>query len=119
MTGHPGPRPELFEFPFAEATAALDAIEDLVDDLVRLEQRQGDASAAIRVGWEGLTASGFEHHTGVALDRLRGEVRALRHQADQLRADLATARARRDASIEARHAWQRRHAAWRAAQRAS
>jgi hypothetical protein len=113
---HPGPQPALFEFPFAQAEAALDTIDELAAHLLRLADRHAESASAALASWRGATADAFERQLGCTLDALHRDVARLRRQAEQLEEDLGLARRRHDASLDARREWRRRHAAWEAAQ---
>lgn len=114
---HPGPAPEPFEFPFARARAALRAVRAAADELGVLVARHRAAVGPARVGFEGETRRQFDDRFEAAMEGMQAHRRALDAQADVLEADLRTAETRRDASIDARDHWQRRHDAYASAGR--
>ena len=116
---HPGPQPTPFEFPFAQARQAVEAIEALAEELERTAQRHGDAAEVATRGFHGTTADAFRELLAATLEALGDDVRTLRAHADLLDQDTAVARQRRDDSLEARRRWQLAHRAWQEAQRAS
>jgi hypothetical protein len=116
---HPGPQPELFQFPFPEAHAACRAIEELIDELRALLRTHHQAVDVARVDFEGRTRREFDQAFDEVTSALDAQVTALGSQLDGLEADIRTAEARRDAALQARADWSRRLDAWQAAQRAT
>lgn len=109
----PGPQPERLEFPFDQAQAALDAINDLVEQL-------GDLKSAVDQGLNDLNSLPFEGEfatwfTGAG-DDLEGtidsRITALETQADDLVTHISDARQSiRDRDVS-RYGWQQSHDAW-------
>lgn len=109
---HLGARPEAFEFPFAAAGVALAAIEGAVVELRALLALHEDEAAGARVDFEGEARSGFDS----GLQELMAEISALtarlQRQWDELSDEVAEARRRREASLDAAESWDqalRRH----------
>jgi len=107
LTVGSGPRPEEFTFPFAEARAALVAIDDAVAALRELVDVHERAVAEVRVGFAGQTRVGFDRGFDDLIGRVRASASALEAQRDELEADLATARRRREQQLDAIAAWER------------
>lgn len=107
MAPHPGPRPEEFRFPFDEAEDALAAIEDAGAEVRAMVSAHEDAVVGARVDFEGETRAGFDQ----GFEQLMGEAedgrRRLEAQYDELADDVATARLRREASLDERAEWER------------
>lgn len=105
---HPGPRPDPFVFPFAEARAAQLAMEDLADDLTHLAAVHEREAADARRAWQGTTAFDFDRALAELLWRLRHCIAVLLAQADAVAATSAQARTRLEASEQEQRRWQRR-----------
>jgi hypothetical protein len=93
---HPGSRPPDLVFPFAEARAALRAIEGEVDDLTGCARDHEHAAVEVCQGFEGRSRDAFDARLSQALAQLAVRRQQLADDADQLRHLLAEA-ARRDA----------------------
>lgn len=113
---HPGAAPPLFRFPVAEASAAMDAISALIDEIDLTVSRHEDAAAAARPGFEGLARQRFDRDLDAALDELRRLRRLLAGDLADLGDDLAEGRRRAEAAEEARRRWRADLQRWRAAQ---
>lgn len=107
MAVHPGPRPEEFDFPFAQAAAALGAIEDAAAALADMVSAHERAVTDVRVNFAGQTRDGFDQGFAQLVDRARTAVMALETQRDQLEDDIAAARLRRDQQLDAIADWGR------------
>ena len=113
---HPGPQPARFTFPFAAASAAMEAVDALLDEIDLTVRRHEDAAAAVRPGFEGLARERFDRDLEAALDELRRLRRLLAADLGDLGDDLAEARRRAEAADEARRRWRADLRRWRAAQ---
>lgn len=103
---HPGPLPEEFAFPFAEAQRALAAIDAAVQRSRATADCHGDAAAHAQVDFAGQTSDQFgsgSSQVGEALQRLAASLDADR---DMLQDDIDTARRLRDASLDALALWE-------------
>lgn len=103
----PGPRPEEFAFPFAEASAALAAIDRAVTELLAMIQVHEEAVDGARVDFEGETRRSFDRGFAELLAQVDGGVRRLEAQRDQLEGDIEEAHRLRDASLDAVTEWNR------------
>ncbi len=103
----PGPRPEEFAFPFAEADAALAAIDQAVTELLGMIQVHEQAVGGARVDFEGETRRSFDRGFAELLAQADGGVRRLEDQRDQLEGDIEQAHRLRDASLHAIADWHR------------
>jgi hypothetical protein len=92
----PGPAPPDFHFPFAEAARALDAIEDLIDDIASMVSRHRSAAVSARVGFEGRARREFD----AAFESLMSDF-------DDARTNLANDAAVLDAAIQTARVRQR------------
>jgi hypothetical protein len=107
MTAHPGPRPPEFDFPFVEAVAVLGAIDDALGALADVIGAHEWAAADVRVNFAGQTRDGFDQGFAQLMDRARAAATALAVQRDQVEADIAVARRRRDQQLDAIADWGR------------
>lgn len=103
----PGSRPDDFRFPFAEANAALVAIEDAVAELQAMVAVHEGAVTGAHVDFEGETRTGFDQGFTALLGQVDAGVRRLESQHDQLADDIDEARRRRQDSLEAIGDWNR------------
>ncbi len=103
----PGPRPEEFAFPFAEANAALAAIDQAVTELLALIRVHEEAVIGARVDFEGETRRSFDRGFAELLAQVDGGVARLENQRDQLEGDIEQAHRLRDASLNAIADWNR------------
>ena len=103
----PGPQPELFEFPFSEAKAAMAEMETTIAALTAGVAGHARAATDAMVDFRGRTASEFQSAMAGQLDAIEAHVRVLDDILAQLDADVAEARRRRDASLDARALWTR------------
>lgn len=113
---HPGPPPAGFDFPFAEARAAAQAIRALIDELASMVRVHVAAADRARIGFEGQTRQQFDSAFEQLMDAFDGWTWTLEVQLSGLEADLVRARRLRDQSETDRAIWQRRLDAWSAAQ---
>lgn len=104
---HPGPRPEVFAFPFAEAAAARAAIDAAADELRALLAAHEDAVAGARVGFEGETREHFDRGFAQLMGEVDQGVAALRAQSAALADDMDEARRRRERSLDELAEWTR------------
>jgi hypothetical protein len=109
MVPHPGPQPPPFEFPFAEARAALDAIEALVDALSRGARAHEQAAALPPRAFEGASRDAHERWSADVLDELRGQRSLLDDDAAHLRHRLLTAHHAQLDRERARAGWRVAH----------
>lgn len=107
LRSHPGPQPELFEFPFAEAKTAMTQIEATMGALSEGVDRHASAASAAVVGFEGRTAREFQSALARQLDAVTAHVGALDRALSDLEDDVAEARRRAEASLDARALWSR------------
>lgn len=105
---HPGPQPELFEYPFAEAKAAMAEIDTTIAALTAGVAGHASAATDAMVGFQGRAAGAFQSALAAQLDAVEAHVRALDDVLTQLEADVAEAGRRREASLDARALWNRR-----------
>ncbi|MGH8905302.1 MAG: hypothetical protein ACRD0K_01995 [Egibacteraceae bacterium] len=108
----PGPKPGLFEFPFAQGRAAINAIDDAVVDLRGLVGQHEAAAAYARVGFEGQVREQFDQIFNESMGAWEGKTAILEGQRDELEAALAEAQRRLQASEDAIAEWQQRHNAF-------
>lgn len=101
----PGPRPEAFAFPFVAASSALAAIEEAVAELQAMASVHDDAVAGAHVDFEGETRRSFDQGFAQLMSRADAGIRQLQAQRDQLADDIAEARRRREASLDATADW--------------
>jgi hypothetical protein len=116
----PGPRPADLVFPFAEARAALVAIEAALDDLGGCVRDHEAAADVVCRDFEGRSREGFERGLAGVLGQLAVRRRQLGEDADHLRAVLADAARRRAEREQQQRTWHehaRAHEADRAARR--
>jgi hypothetical protein len=102
---HAGSRPDDFRFPFAEANAALAAIEDAVAELQAMVAVHEGAVAGARVDFEGETRTSFDQGFTTLLGQVDTGVRRLESQRDQLADDIDEAQRRRQDRLEAIGDW--------------
>lgn len=112
---HPGPRPEVFAFPFAEAAAARAAMEAAADELRGLLAVHSDAVAGVRIGFEGETREHFDRGFAQLMAEVEHALAQLRAQSHALADDIDDADRRREHSLDALADWTRADAAHRAA----
>lgn len=115
---HPGPQPRLFVFPFAEASAAGQAVRDLAEDLRLLAARHEDAAAQTRPGFQGQSRHEFDRGVEAVARALRSRAAVLESQADLLDDRVALARRRLADSEEALRRWHQQVAAYQAQEEA-
>lgn len=96
-----GPRPEPFEFPFAEASSALQATNELIDDLRSMVSTHTAAAGAARVGFAGAAREQFDTGLEASLEAVEDQVVTLNRDAGALEAMIREARHRRTMSAEA------------------
>lgn len=101
----PGPRPEAFAFPFAAASAALAAVEEAVAELRATVAVHEDAIVAARVDFEGETRRGFDRGFAQLMGEIAATIGRLQVQSDHISDELAEARRRREASLDATAEW--------------
>jgi hypothetical protein len=98
---HPGPAPTEFRFPFAEAAAAQAAIDGLVDDIASMLSVHRSAVVSARVDFSGQTRQEFD----AAFESVTGELDSAKSSLDAdaaaLEDAIATARIRRQSSLDA------------------
>lgn len=104
---HPGSQPELFEFPFAEAKVAMAEIDATMAALRSGIDRHASAATTAMVGFDGRTADEFRAALTRQLDALDAHVGALDRAFGDLEDDIAEARRRSEASLDARALWSR------------
>lgn len=104
---HPGPQPDLFRFPFAEADDALAVIEDAGAELRAMLSAHDAAVVGARVDFEGETRDGFDAGFAQLMDEVDGGIQSLDAQRDQLADDIELAQRRQEASLDARADWDR------------
>lgn len=102
---HPGPRPADFEFPFAEARAAIEALDACAERLVETVGTHRDAAAHARVDFEGDTRQEFDRTLQDTTEDLDRVVQRLREQAGDLEETVTLAEQRRQASLDAIASW--------------
>jgi len=98
---HPGPPPRAFVFPFAQARAALAVGEALVQEILVLLDRHHEAAHTARHGFEGATRAAFDAGLADLTARFEDQLAALRSDLGALEDDLALARRRQEASVDA------------------
>jgi hypothetical protein len=109
MVPHPGPQPPLFEFPFAEARAALDAIESLVAALSSGARAHEQAAALPRRSFDGASRDAHERWLADVLDEVRGQRNLLEDDAAYLRQQLLVAHHAQLDRERARANWRQAH----------
>jgi hypothetical protein len=108
----PGPRPADLTLPFAEARAALAAIEDELDDLAGCARDHEAAAVEVCQGFEGRSRAAFEPWLGDVLGGLALRRGQLADDADALRRWLAEAQRLRADRRAQQRAWTERQQAW-------
>lgn len=98
---HPGPAPDAFAFPFAEARAVLATGAALEVGIAAVISRHGDAAGAVRAGFEGATREDFDRGLVEVTAGLDGDLLAVRDDLGAVEDDMALARQRREASLDA------------------
>ena len=114
---HPGPRPTEFTYPFEQARAALDAIDELIDELASCAADHEAATAEACVGFEGASRRAFERLMGEALSTMAAHRSQLDGDAQELRAQLDVAHQRRRDREDAMRRWDGQMASYRDSQR--
>jgi len=111
---HPGPRPDAFAFPFAQAATARSAIDTAAADLRGILAVHSDAVGVARVGFEGQAREHFDRGFAQLMAEVDRGLVDLRTQSDTLADDIDEAR-RREHSLDALADWTRTGEAYAAA----
>jgi hypothetical protein len=101
LSPDPGPPPRAFVFPFGQARAALAVGEALVQEIVALLDCHHEAAHTARHGFEGATRAAFDAGLADLTVRFEDRLAALRSDLGALEDDLALARLRQEASVDA------------------